>query len=136
MSNHDLIDAVESFLTSLDTECFQLGEKQDTARLKLLAQLKTEKSNKNHYLNAHTYPQYECVKCSSLTQHLQDLLSNPPGLKGIKVDGIHIGNKYVDYGWVEAIKRVISLRLNEGVLNEGVPTHEHSKFSPYSETLT
>lgn len=47
-------------------------------------------------------------RSQEVMEYLARLQNNPPGYGGIKVNGEHYGNKYVDMGWIEAVKRVIN----------------------------
>lgn len=47
-----------------------------------------------------------CSKCQKLSEILSSMFDNPPGFDGIKVGKDHYGNKYIDLGWQEAIRRV------------------------------
>lgn len=58
---------------------------------------------------AHNPACMQCERCQSLTKKLAEMLENPPGFKGIKVGSEHYGNKYIDFGWVEAVRVVQSL---------------------------
>lgn len=129
----DFVKAVEAFLSSLDDECFQPGEKRDRARENLINQLKLEKEKAAHHLNAHTYPQYNCQACSVLLSRLKSMLNNLPGLKGIHNEYGHMGNRYVDYGYQEAINRVIKIVTDPNYDRENF--FASSTKSPFSETL-
>lgn len=129
----DLMKAVETFLSSLDDECFQPGERRDIARTNLVDQLNLERSKQSHNLNAHTYPQYNCLNCSNLLSRLKNMLDNLPGFKGLQTPEGHIGNKYVDYGYREAINRIILMITLPDYKGEN--TFELSGKSPYSERV-
>lgn len=58
------------------------------------------------HVDAHNPAYPPCPRCENLAKVLSDLLENPPGFEGIKVGSDHFGNKYIDYGWLEAIRRV------------------------------
>lgn len=130
-ADSDLVKSITDFLSAMSDECFQPGETKDKTRDELFRQLQLERSRVEH-LNAHTYPQYDCQKCSILLTRLQVMLKNLPGIKGIHTDIGHIGNKYVDYGYQEAIKRVINI-INSPDFDEN--KFDTSSKSPYSETV-
>lgn len=106
MSSLDLVKSVEDFLTVTSNECYQPGEKPDVARSNLLNQLKLEKSQLEHGLNAHTYPKYNCEKCSILLTHLREMFNNPP--ETITIGRDQYGNDHITAGYKEAVKQVIS----------------------------
>lgn len=133
-TDSDLVKAVKQFLFVLGGECYQPGEAKDKARDNLINQLNLEESKLSHNLNAHTYPQYGCEKCSDLLSRLKVMLDNVPGLKGIQTVEGHIGNKYVDYGYLEAVNRVLLIITNPDYKNEN--TFQVSSKTPYSETLS
>lgn len=47
-----------------------------------------------------------CSRCSEVLDQVSKMIENPPGLSGIKCHLGHVGNHYVDAGWVEALTRV------------------------------
>lgn len=56
--------------------------------------------------NATPEPRMQCSRCSKLLDLVSEMIENPPGLSGIKCHLGHVGNQYVDAGWVEALTRV------------------------------
>lgn len=56
----------------------------------------------------------QCNICKVLSDKLSSMLDNPPGYEGIKVGNDFFGNKYIDYGWQEAIRRLQSFMTEHG----------------------
>lgn len=56
--------------------------------------------------NATPNPRMQCFRCSELLDLVSQMIENPPGLSGIRCHLGHVGNHYVDAGWVEALTRV------------------------------
>lgn len=43
----------------------------------------------------------------SIETFVRELLNNPPGLNGVELDGVKIGNKHVDHGWKAGLIKVV-----------------------------
>jgi hypothetical protein len=56
--------------------------------------------------NANPAPEIPCSRCSEALDLVSQMIENPPGLSGIKCHLGHVGNHFVDAGWVEALTRV------------------------------
>lgn len=50
-----------------------------------------------------------CSRCSEVLETVRQMAENPPGLPGVLVNKERFGNKYIDWGWIEACNRVIRL---------------------------
>lgn len=56
--------------------------------------------------NATPNPRMQCSRCTKMLDLISQMIENPPGLSGIRCHLGHVGNHYVDAGWVEALTRV------------------------------
>lgn len=106
MSSLDLVKSVEEFLSATSNECYQPGGLPDITRSRLREQLKLEQEQSKHALNAHTYPNYNCEKCSNLLNHLQNMFDNPP--QTISIVGKQLGSYHITTAFQAAVQEVIS----------------------------
>lgn len=48
----------------------------------------------------------DIIKKVKILESIDELLSNPPGFNGIQTSEGLLGNKYIDLGWTEALRRL------------------------------